>query len=586
MNINFKIETLLKKYKLYIDNKEPSLYEKYLKAYIINKFDKIDNKLNIAIWGAGEHTIELLDLIEIKKKNIVCIIDKNAQQYNKILNGIKVIAPENLKDYYIDLIVISAPAYQKQIVDEIVKLGYKYIDLYDILSENNLPIQPWYAWGNTKFSKNHYYNFCLGLFLARKLYYREQNESYKKKILLDIIKEYLRIRDFVYAKKYINVFIDKNYKYDTNLIKFLKELDVFLEEVKEVIRSNKNNNFLFVICDGMRYKEIKDAMNRKISLPFVGKICKKSVFYTNAIANSTHTRPCMDAMLTGKLVLDDKRYKSRKYVIELNESNLFCELIKLGYKIYNDNITRVIDDSPNIKNIRAEYDVFESCTEQMWRMLVYLAEDVKEKVFYIIHLHETHYSYLCGYHKDYICMPDHISLYLNNVKCKDAIKQYLECLEYLDKQFEFYFNILPQEMGKLITSDHGQCLGEHDTFTHTFTWHEETVKTPLIINHNNIEGYIEEKLFDKSKIGELVLGILKNNEIIDFNIDEVKIQRDYIYSKTFLNNEDLKNKIPDKFFCAYRVSREKYRKQVFYDSGCEEVYMLPDEDFNVKNINH
>ncbi|CAI3535249.1 sulfatase-like hydrolase/transferase [Clostridium neonatale] len=580
VDIDLLLEKILIKYELNLDEQEPTLYEKYVKNNIKIKWNSIDENLRIAIWGAGEHTIELLDLVKNETKNIICIVDKNSQLHGERLNQIKIVSPEMLKEYRIDLIVVSAPTYQNEIINEIVKLQYKYLDIYDIVNECNMPIQPWYAWGNEKFAKTHYYNYCLGLFLVRKLYCKEKNIYVKKEMLLDIIKEYLRVKDFVYAKKYIKIFLYRNYYHKKDLRKFLTELESLLCQIQKKIKNNKNNNFLVIICDGMRYSEFDNIIDKKINAPFISEFCERSVFYTNAIANSTHTRPCIDAMLTGKLVLDDKRYKSKKYVIGLKESNLFCTLIKENYKIYNDTITRIVDDNINIKNIRVEHDIFESSTEQLWRMLKYLFLDNGKKIFYIIHLHETHYSYLCNYHRNSIVMANTSSLYLNKVKIQEAKKQYLECIRYLDKQFEFYFTMLPKEMCKIITSDHGQNFGEHKSYTHTFSWYEETVKTPLIVNHYKLNGFRISELFDKSKFGELIIGLLKHNKVVELAVNEVKIQRDKIYSKSFLENQDLVERIPSKFFRSYKIIRTSNKKHILYDDGKEELYRLPNEDIN------
>ena len=91
MNINNLYKQILEEYGLNKKNDIPHII-KYKRKYIIEKWIKETKDKNIVLWGAGEHTKELLDGCKIDKTNIVAIIDKNPELWGKELNGIKIIS--------------------------------------------------------------------------------------------------------------------------------------------------------------------------------------------------------------------------------------------------------------------------------------------------------------------------------------------------------------------------------------------------------------------------------------------------------------------------------------------------------------
>jgi Glycosyltransferase len=86
-------------------------------------FNKINNNLPIIIYGAGEHTLNLLKYTNLKYKNIELIVDKDYK--NKNIDNYKICSPEILKNRNCGLVIISSYEYQEEIYKYIVnKLNY------------------------------------------------------------------------------------------------------------------------------------------------------------------------------------------------------------------------------------------------------------------------------------------------------------------------------------------------------------------------------------------------------------------------------------------------------------------------------
>lgn len=101
------------------------------KEEIINKIYEINENKCIGIYGSGEHTKKLLELTDLKVKNIRVLIDGYT---SNTINHMELIQPNQIKDNELDIIIISSLANQENIynilVNEVVYAG-EIMRLYD-----------------------------------------------------------------------------------------------------------------------------------------------------------------------------------------------------------------------------------------------------------------------------------------------------------------------------------------------------------------------------------------------------------------------------------------------------------------------
>lgn len=105
--------------------------EKDISNYLMNELKKKTE--NIAIWGAGEHTNNLLKLIKTDIISIKGIIDSDKSKCGKKYHNINVYSPKQAKELLIDTIIISSYNKRREIASEIKDVFYncRTIDLYE-----------------------------------------------------------------------------------------------------------------------------------------------------------------------------------------------------------------------------------------------------------------------------------------------------------------------------------------------------------------------------------------------------------------------------------------------------------------------
>lgn len=123
-----RLNVFLNKYRNMIEiNKS---LQKVINEYLLKFIEPGDR---VAIWGAGEHTYNLLKFINMEDNNIICFIDKSNEKINTNINGRLIISPNNIENYNIDTIIISSYEYRNEIREEIQEYNpkIKIIDFYD-----------------------------------------------------------------------------------------------------------------------------------------------------------------------------------------------------------------------------------------------------------------------------------------------------------------------------------------------------------------------------------------------------------------------------------------------------------------------
>ncbi|WP_394884632.1 sulfatase-like hydrolase/transferase [Clostridium butyricum] len=573
MDIDLMLNELLKKYEL---NKidEVSYVVKCTREHIKRQWNDIPDKERIAIWGAGGHTEALLKLVDTSKKNLVCIIDKNSELWGKEIEGINIISKDEIKKYKIDIVVISTMSYIDEIKNEIIDLGYRYLDFYKKISLLNGTMFPWQD--NVKFSFEHKY---INLFNLKKSYEKEKDEKIRESLLRNLIIEYLYIRDIVNGKKCIYKYIENDFKNSNLYKKFLLELDTFLQKIKQKIKYRQNNDFIFMICDALRYDYVEKARNGKNNFKFLENMANNSVYYMNAYSNSTYTRASFKSMFEEKLIIDDKCIEDKQYSLNINNSRLIKELKEKKYEIINNSIFTITDNESEKSEIKKKD--FKACSEQLWNMIKELCKN-DNNTFTINHFVESHIPYVGGFHTDMIIIyPNDIEV--TNLQRKKLEIQIEESIRYLDEQMRFYNEFFPENCYKIITSDHGQSSFEKDQINNNiFSACEYNIKTPLCISKKGLKNQITYELFDKINLSSLIINLIRKDKIKKFNVDFVNIQRDSIYNNKLIDSCYI-NTITIKYTKAFKVIKTLNEKYILYEDGKEELYIMPNESINQIN---
>lgn len=114
-------------YEIFLANefKKEDLYNKLLKPLIEKiKIQALQGK-KLALFGAGPHTMDVLNILDDLKIDWVCVMDNNKNKHGKKIKNIPIFFPEEKLFQEIDCIVISSAAFEKEMAEQVKKISPK-----------------------------------------------------------------------------------------------------------------------------------------------------------------------------------------------------------------------------------------------------------------------------------------------------------------------------------------------------------------------------------------------------------------------------------------------------------------------------
>ena len=253
------------------------------------------------------------------------------------------------------------------------------------------------------------------------------------------------------------------------------------------------DNILLISIDTCRADYLGCYGYPKKTTPNIDKIAAQGILFENVIAPIPITLPSHSSMLTGTIPPYHGVYDNYDY--RLADSNLtFAKILKengfmtgaivssfvldsefglnQGFETYYDNFNTDLD--PRRMATRKGGETTEHA--KLW-----LQKHHDEKFFLFLHYYDPHYPYAppepfsSGYH-----INPRISKITNS-----EITNYAGEIAYVDhcigqiidklKELDLYDSTL-----LIITSDHGEMLGEHGESTHCYFIYQSAVRVPLI----------------------------------------------------------------------------------------------------------
>jgi len=562
-NFDERLDNILKKYFLV-----KNTFEDLDVIGLIGKIINTNIKDNFAIWGAGVHTEVLFKYFSFEFRKCMFIIDNDRELLNKKVLGFKVISPKEIVNYNnIDTIFISSYGGREDIKQEITQLlpKCKAIDFYEILEyQNNVKLNgPFYLMENM-------YTY---LFQLNEMYDNEQKIKGKQHILEKMIYSYLSIRDLYNAKRFINLYIKNNYGEKEKFMKLSRELENLLCDISLRIMKRKGEDIVLFFLDSLR---AKDIYRENSPMKFLNHLLNKSIYFVNAFSPSIVTYESVPAIFSGKLPFYNELYKRKE--VEQEEVAFIQKAIQKGYsiEIYSPDYWPIIVGN---KIRHSEYEPIIS--KNIWNALCNLADSKKEKTMYLLYsLQETHPPHMCGYHT---AKP---ASHSTPFTCNDAIIQeqqqfniqYEDCLKYVDKQLESYFNIMGDDITKIIFSDHGQIIENavsnlKDIGT-LAGWHDDRYHIPLIVSGNKVKYSKCNDIFSMINFNNLIISLMDNKKYINnqkyIEVNFSPICNDIIKQKYVKDGYD-------DYLYGFRVIRDAKYKLIITGKGKYKVYILPEQ---------
>ena len=253
------------------------------------------------------------------------------------------------------------------------------------------------------------------------------------------------------------------------------------------------SDVVLVTIDTWRADAAGFAGNTKVATPFLDSLAARGVVFTNAHAQNVITLPSHVNILTGLNPYQHGVRENAGYVLDEKTNTLAERLHALGYAtgafvaafpldrryglgqgfdVYDDNYGKgraTIDFTVQERPATAVLDA----AAKWWR-----SQEGKKR-FLWVHLYEPHAPY--------------VPSYLGEVATVDAALQ------------QHLAPILTDDTTVIVTSDHGEALGDHGELTHGLFAYEATLKVPLIVTAPGLKPRRETKAAQHIDIAPTVL---------------------------------------------------------------------------------
>lgn len=520
-----------------------------------------------AIWGAGEHTSKIIGTFPHVKSLATCVVDKNIAIQGSEIFGIPVISPEQLSEYSVNNILISSHKYQNEIHQELLlrQVPHKIVALYK------------------EYEKVPFYDewkVFVDLYYLKETYQESNIVEIKEAFLKQLIIHYLSIKDFYHSLYFLDEYVKFGYRDSEEMLCFKIELLHLLANMKDKLGKSRDKDLLFVLIDSLRFKDMEDGT----SLEFLHSMQKSGISLTNSYSPSTYTRTSLNAMFTGRQVIDDYLYKEKK--IDSSKSSLFQWFRQNNYRCinYGDSVLFDEDGLQLIHNRYTEKNGIRSISSMLWDLLMDSMGE-NRPIFSLIHSLEVHLPYICGFHSEYRDLrTSSRDFYVHPEKFQEMheqlLKQRRECLRYVDKQLQFFIDFLSPESIKVITSDHGESLGECNVFGHLFGWQEDITHVPLVIFGGGLSAEIIDALFSMKNLGDYIVKLIEGETQLREE-EFVITQRDPIYSTRIKVDHEFLECIEEKYISGFKAIRTLQDICVVYENGILEFYRATDESTNL-----
>ncbi|UJF33213.1 sulfatase-like hydrolase/transferase [Paenibacillus hexagrammi] len=561
MDYNHELEKLIAKHSM-------------RKASFLNRWSQLDSHDVVAIWGAGEHTRILLDMVSLCDKNVICIVDNDPQRIGTEIEGLPVYHPSQINELGIDTVVISSFVYAEAIMQEI-QMRFPQLHCLQVYTEYepNPITDPWKL----------YYD----LQHLNKEYRTANDESIKERFLWELICAYVEIRDFELAQEHIALYAQYKFPKADLLLRFKDELNVLLDQLKSDLQNRKQKDISLFVIDSLRADDLYDS--QELRMPRTHGLLEHSLIYTNVHTTSTYTKAAVNAMLTERLMIDDELYLERK--IDANHSNLLKFLSQERYLLINFSgaFEFVEVEAARVHNVyrstrKTKIKKQWPTATIIWNYFCTLANNKDQPIFALIHSLDVHFPLVCPYHSKFQDLRDASrKFYTEQFYFRDHKEQILfqrnECLSYIDRKLHDFQQFISSPHITIICSDHGESLGENQSFGHLFSKNTSVTHIPLVVHGISRQPQEIGKLFSMKFFGAEIVSLLTGQPAVPAQ-NEVMIQRDPIYS-TEIHVDGFTAFVDPRILQGFKIVRGQADSYVLYDDGSEEYYSIKDESANL-----
>lgn len=546
-------------------------------ATIIDIFTERCTGKNVAIWGVGKknevnsHAAIIIKKYILNLHGLSCLIDSSADIQGTEFMGYPVIAPEELKESGVDIIIIGSRASAKAIAKNIEQVypGCEYINIYEELAKKGIIID------YNFFSERNMYTDLYDL----RIRYEGADAEERAARLKQLIAAYLSIRDFYYADLYVNEYCKQEFDDYQNVQSMMQEIYALCDEIKR-INAEKRDNVCVHLIDSLRAKDVYHSEDNLTGFNMFGEYRKDAIAFTNAYSTGPTTYESMLGVVKQKLSFEEDVYDNNNFMFSYDEFALLDKMEKQGKKIvfYVAKDYYIMEESDKI--VRKEHL---HMSEKLWNVSCDMAESDTPIFGFLYYPWELHYPLLCGFIKNKPQIHHFSDVGIDDMS--DFIQeQFNDCKQYVDKQFAYYKNLLGENTINVFLGDHSQPVFCKEHINYPFYMY---YNDPDRVSH--VAFIVSGKKYAKQDYTDMV-------SMIDFNVimEHLLCEGDFDFPKRevvqyqYYNIQNKKmREVAQKYdFWDYTEGIQCFlSKELFYvltATGKEEVYALKDGTWRKK----
>jgi arylsulfatase A-like enzyme len=414
--------------------------------------------------------------------------------------------------------------------------------------------------------------------------------------------------------------------------------------------TNTDLNVILIVLDTVRADHMTSYGSERNTTPFIDSIAKKSTLFTNAYSTSCWTLPSHGSLFTGRYAFSHGATQEHLY-LEDTYTTLAERLYLKDYQTVAFSANPLVGESTNmlqgfdrkyqIQTKNRKKTIFQNLSQGILSMIRQhplnvamkkwwaLKYDPKKPFFIFFNYMDAHSPY----------MPP--SRYANMMVSKEDIPRikkipqdwplyYTGEIQYTAEDFELLNSLYDAEIRYLddaikdlvrflekrkaldntlliITSDHGENIGDHGLVDHVFALYNTTLHIPLIIKHPTLfpEGEAcnaPVQINDLFKTISTVCQIQRGTQqeylysLLPKNWSDISDSRllfaEYFFPEQALScfgEEEAGMKVLDRFRRSLRSAQIQGIKVVEASDGKNEFYDLirdPAEEHNLYSINY
>lgn len=499
------------------------------------------------------------------------------KRMSELETDILIIVSEDLR-YLLQMCMISA------------KVSYELVDIYNILTEEYnviletgrsrtsfrgvirnflVPILVNYTeYGKRRWGQHIIDNY--DAILVRRYYYEKSKDNKEKKYYLnELITNYLLIRDYRNAFKYIDEYTGLFGMLENPFIKLKEEfLDLFIT-MKKALHAKKGKDIVVFWCDALPYEDFKEWN-------FLDDLEQQSLSLQNAYTHIPYTHTTSQAMFTGIPYFEGKLYRKVEKGDMIESGKLIDFLESNHYGICETGGCYI-----NQKYYRKPYhlpkSMYSPSSMVLWDVLAVLLERISEKNYIMCYMNcETHGPFWNGDSDE--LRPD------TNDFLADVTKftyQRRQSAAYLESQIMYYLDFMNENTCRIFMSDHGIGMPAYsERRLHSFCFVND-----INITRGRFDGY-----FSYLNFFALIHYILQPDEENFKKIfsEYILLQNDHPYGEKYCGEilEKYKNNEDIQIFnwMGYRGIIKNGYKFIKFHTGEQKWFDSEDSEIDSKDI--